>query len=307
MGAKQNSRAKHSNQSHRPKAKAHWSKSKPSLYIGGLAGALVLAIFSTLGTGIGNTIWAKVKGGSGPVYSGSPARLISVDVQRNDTQGDTFIFPQRLQLTRSQLGQVNDWMTKDVLGASENFDPWARAHGGVDPNYVNIRLILEGNRAHPVRILDMRPVGACQKPLSGTAFISPPAGSDPSVVIGFNLDTPTPDAETYSQSAGFGSNYFDAKTVSLKSDEQQVFEIVARTLTRYCHFDIEATVQDGSKQINEIFSNNGHPFKVSALAVDDQRPDFQQLYVGGVISPSCNDKFVPENPRTYNVNIQTPA
>jgi hypothetical protein len=98
---------------------------------------------------------------------------------------------------------------------------------GVDDYAVNIKLVLEGNRPAPIRILGMRPVKHCQEPLTGTFLLSPSAGADSSVRIGINLDEPRPITRKLQGGIGLKGDYFAEKTVSLKRGEQQTFQITA--------------------------------------------------------------------------------
>ena len=55
---------------------------------------------------------------------------------------------------------------------------WLIRHGAVATGTVDIQLVFQGNRTHTVRILNIKPVEKCTRPLGGTIFYAPSAGSD---------------------------------------------------------------------------------------------------------------------------------
>ena len=130
----------------------------------------------------------------------------------------------------------------------------------------------------------MQPVGQCTAPLNGTLMLSPTAGEDNSVLIGFNLDKSDPDAETYSQTKGFSQSYFESKTVTLTYPQQQVFEIVGRALQHYCQFKIRITLLVGKRQEVELIGNGTQSFKVSGVL---PMAGYKEVYVGGVANNRC--------------------
>jgi hypothetical protein len=215
--------------------------------------------------------------------AGPPVAVVSVSLQRNGAyQGETYIFPSKLSLTNTQLENLN--RSNSELGESAFFDSWARAHGGVDPGTVIIQLILAGNRDYPVRIVNMNPVGTCTAPLSGTILDSPPAGEDDSTLIGFDLDSPDPVADAYSEAQGFGQSYFEAKTVTLEYPQQQVFEIIGVTARHFCQFRINLSVLEGRRIVLETIGDGARPFMVSG---ELPLTDYQEVYIGGVMNFGC--------------------
>ncbi|HTX83302.1 MAG TPA: hypothetical protein VME44_14025 [Streptosporangiaceae bacterium] len=237
---------------------------------------------------------------------GPPVAVVSVSLQRNGAyQGETFIFQNKLNLTNLQLADLN--RSNSELGQSAFYDSWARAHGGVDPGTVIIQLILAGNRSYPVRIVNMNPVGTCTAPLDGTILDSPPAGEDDSALIGFNLDSPDPVAETYSEAQGFGQSYFEAKTVTLQYPQQQVFEIVGVTAHHFCQFRIQLTVLEAHKTVRETIGNGSRPFIVSGGL---PLTDYKEVYIGGVMTVQCPGApggFIRINARRYKFGVPCSA
>jgi hypothetical protein len=250
------------------------------LWVGGILTAVITAVAVGAATGYTSHLLDKK---STAVPKGPPLAVVSVTLQRNGAyQGGTYVFPDALRISSTQIHLIDS--TNQQLGQDDYYDSWARAHGGVDPDTVIIQLILAGNRSYPVRILDMRPVGQCASRLKGTLLLSPTAGEDDSVLIGFNLDKPDPIADTYSQTRGFGQSFFESKTVTLTYPQQQVFEIVGQSVYHYCQFRIHVDMLSGNRKEVELIGNGSQPFKVSGIL---PIADYKEVYLGGVADNGC--------------------
>ncbi len=302
------------------KSRWRWVK-RPAVWIGSLVTAVVTAVAVSLAVlfanhviGFGQPTPGVEQPITGPKQSatgagqlsaqhGLPVVVASERLLRNAAyQGNSFVFSQPLNLSPTQVHAINEWTLGLQLAGLDNYYTWARAHQGIDPNATIIQLVLAGNRNQPVRILGMQPVGECRAPLAGTLLYSPPAGQDSSVSIGFNLDKPDPAAQVYSQTTGFGADYFASKTVSLRYQEQQVFQVVATTAKHYCEFRLQLTVLAGGKTSTETIGNGVHPFEVTSILPSrsiTSLGSYRQAYIGGVASP-CSDRFVGVDPATFN-------
>lgn len=277
---------------------------RPVVWIGSLATAVITAVAVSLTVFFTNHAIGVGQANVHPTQSphGPPVVVAAVKVLRNAAyQGYSFVFPKPLDLTRPQLQSINRLTSGLQIGGLNHYYAWAREHHGVDPNVVIIQLVLAGNRNQPVRILGMQPVGECRAPLAGTLFDSPPAAEDNSVSIGFNLDKPDPAAQVYSETTGFGADYFSSKTVSLRYQKQQVFQIVARTAKHYCKFRLQLSVLAGGKTSTETIGDGPHPFQVTGLlpASSNSVDGYKRAYVGGVLSP-CGSRFVQVNPARFH-------
>lgn len=195
------------------------------------------------------------------------------------------------------------WMRTSVLKIAD-LAGWARPRGGVDAEMVIAQMVLVGNRRDQVRILGMRAINQCGPPLTGTIFHAPSAGEDHTIRLAFNLDEPNPQARIWSGTAGFGGNYFDAKTISLKYKEQQAIQILGITQRQYCQFRIETKVFTKGRTETAIMANGREPFKVTALTSRTQTAavpyaDYQRAYVGGVNNTRDHGGFTKVNPATH--------
>lgn len=250
------------------------------LWVGGILTTVISAVAVGAATGYTSHLFG---GKTASALAGPPLAVVSVSVQRDDTyQGGTYIFPSALQINDTLLRRINS--VSPGLSEDNYYESWARTHGGIDPGAIVIQLILAGNRTYPVRILNMQPVGQCTAPLNGTLMLSPPAGEDNSVLIGFNLDKSDPVAQSYSETQGFGQSFFESRTVTLAYPQQQVFEVFGRALQHYCQFKIRMTLLVGRQQEVEVIGDGSQPFRVSGVL---PYVYYKEVYFGGVMNNGC--------------------
>jgi hypothetical protein len=267
------------------------------VWVGSILAAVLTATLVNVLTG---QTQKAIDAASAPRYNGLPVRVASVSVERSDEQGDTYVLPNKVELSAEELRSLNE--ADQDYSHPARYHSWFRSRGGVDPNLSIVKAVLEGNRAHPVRITGMRPIKHCQAPLSGTIFDSPPAGADISIAIGFDLDRTRPIAQAITDSGEWQGDYFAKYTVSLKPGEQQTFQIISKTERQYCEYTLELTVLDEGKTVTQVLDNNRGPFRVTAL-----QPElgsipygrYQAAYIGGVASP--NGDWIRVDPLTYKI------
>ena len=266
------------------------------VWAGSVGTALVIAIATTIGTGIGNDLLSIRTGHSHsgtPVKSpsGPPVMIDAVTVDRDAAQGGTYVLPQRRVFSSLELQTLNQ-----LNPTQPGYDAWFRSKGAVDPDWSSIKLVIEGNRSHPVQLIGMHLIKRCQKPLDGTLFYSPSAGAQFTVGIGINLDSVTSIAEN-AKDYVFSGDYFASHTISLAFGEVQTLQIMAHTTQQYCQYTLALTVVDGTTQTTESITDHGQPFRVTATNVPFSY--YKALYVGGVAPGAVNYDFVPKNPATY--------
>lgn len=230
--------------------------------------------------------------------NGPPVKIDAVSVVRNVLQGGTYVFPQKRVLTAAELRTLNQFNL-----TQPQYDTWFRSRGAVDPEFSNLKLVVEGNRTHPVQVTGLRLIKHCQQPLDGTLFASPPGGSNPTLRIGFNLDSPASIAQDYRGSFypyPMSGDYFAEHTISLSRSEVQTLQVSAITTKQYCEYILELTAVDGGTTVTETITDHGRPFRVTALKFANQDPysDYKALYVGGVLTRK--GAFIAENPATYS-------
>ncbi|HEY5978703.1 MAG TPA: hypothetical protein VIT41_03625 [Microlunatus sp.] len=239
-----------------------------------LTGVVVAALGVTLTNAIAPTFDTLLD----PILQRGPAvELLDATSFRSEL-GESVVFPRSTVFTDADLAELN---------AQPDPTAWLENRGGVAPGTVFVQLVLAGNRKEPVRIVDLQPVATCAAPLDGVLFEDPPAGSDESIRIDFDLDRPGTKGTAHETDGTTGAPFFPAHTISLASGEQQVLIVTASTTTQSCTVRFALTVLDGGERRQiEVPSADQPGFRVTARMPD---PAYQAVYLGGVI---CLDGFV---------------
>ena len=307
---------------HRKDRGIRWQRAlrKPTVWVGSVLTAILIGVLTQL-------VQQAVNPSSSPPHSGaqtpnprpstghgdatsavsasasrSPVKIDSVSYSPSGAYGFSFAFQKKMALSSGELNSITG-----AANGEGNYEGWARSHGGVNLSVSEIKLVVEGNSANLVRIINMQVVKRCQSPLTGTLFYSPGAAQDTSIKLGFNLDELVSVARTY-HNLTFGSSYFDNKTVSLRRGEQEVFQIRAVTKRYYCQFKLRLTIVAGGKTIYEIVDDHGQPFRVTASLVANpgiKHPyaAYKTAYLGGVAIPindeENGDALVRIKPASY--------
>ena len=138
------------------------------------------------------------------------------------------------------------------------------AHGVV-VGQISIRLILQGNRNDPIRILNIHPVQLRRTPpLDGDLFSITSEGQEDDIRMGFNVDQPAPQAVVTDRIGTLTKElYFTAHSISLHKGEQVVLIIQAAAQCLSARFNLGIDYTVGSAPKTEIVSNNGRPFQVT--------------------------------------------
>lgn len=268
------------------------------VWAGGIATAGVGALVAAIATGLGNDAVAHITAQQPAAATGSPAKIDLVD--HVPELGDTHAVAKPLVLSAAELGQLNS-----LNQGTPAYEAWFASHGAVDTVRTENEIVVEGNRSHQVRIIDIQPVTTCSAPWNGTLFASPPSASNTSTQLFLNLDAPNsrpsyiapgPNGE-----ATAGADFFGTYTVSLNQGEQYTFNVVATTTAHYCSFTLDMTVLDDGHAVVEKIDDNGRPFQVSAVIDSDPnepRPGeysaYQELYIGGVDNVGGGDNAFDE-------------
>lgn len=268
-----------------PPPKAPWWK-HPLVWVGSIATLLAGGAATAFGTGLGQSLFSAVHDTptAAAAVNGPPVLIdsVTVDSGRSDF---SYVLPQLMVLTSGQLDSLNH-LTPD----NPQYDQWFTSRGGVLPSPAVLKLVVEGNRPHPVLIVDMGISDHCTQPLNGTLFENGSnGGSVGDLGVRFDLDLTRP----VPVNGIAGGSYFAAHSYSLQKGEQAVFQIVSSS-TRYCQYRITLTVVDGTRTLTETVSDDGQPFKVTGTLPQAQ---YEALYVGstqtGMAAP-----FTRRNPAT---------
>jgi hypothetical protein len=184
---------------------------------------------------------------------------------------------------------------------SRDIDYPMRALGAADINVTRCRLIIEGRRNGGVQVLQIRANGVAREPLgSGSTLTgSGPEGTGALVRIAFNLDEADPvarhaaeDSYVYADDY-FAEPYFSDTTLSLARNEQQVFDIVARTLRHYIEWRIDVQVLSAGVASWVTIGASDEPLRTNALRNPRGSDDSTQAELA-------------DYAETYKINFEAP-
>jgi hypothetical protein len=288
-----------------------WWK-RPVTWILGIVTALVVAIATSLGTGIGNSILTTAQGH--PSSGGPPIKIEHVG-QVQTWEDYSFVIPRKVILPAAQLAAMN----RQVTTSESTYTNWFLHRGGVIANRATISITVRGNGTGPVTITDMQVVKYCGRPLTnGTLFYSPSEGAGPfgTSQIGFDLGRlvtigqyiPAPGAHMLSP----GGNFFAKEVITLKPGEPRTLSAFVTAEHEYCSFTFQLHVAtpDGNSVIEKI-ADNGKPFHITS----DGEPGFSEnfsshvpfssysvIYAGGAANQGQGGygPFIRVNPARYN-------
>jgi hypothetical protein len=222
-----------------------------------------------------------------PTPSGPPLTVLSEDPINID-QMLVWVFPTEYLPDRNQLKYVNSLIESPGLESRPAFTQWFYSRDAYEAGGTSTQVVVQNNRPYPIRIIDMNVIKNCQPPLTGTMFFGAGGAVDPTVGLGFNLDSSDTEAEL-AQGTEVGQwrpDYFTRDTISIQPGEQQVFDLWAVTSKYACSYEYQATILDGDRKMNQIIEDGNQPFRATALIL---RPPgwsaYRAVYIGGAGNP----------------------
>ena len=199
-----------------------------------------------------------------------PVRCTVIVERDSGVQGSLWIYPGILK--------ENPALHRRLTGAFmwSDLDNRFREGGAVDAGVTVAKLIVEGRRTKPLRIIDIRPRILSRKPTSRsmTIFGPGPQGTGESPQIGFNLDENVPIARKVDRSDNgsvwlpgfFRGSFFDSSTGEVVKGSQEVYQIFART-TKFdvtWNIDLTVSVDGGREPVLLTVDINGQPIRTVA-------------------------------------------
>jgi hypothetical protein len=151
---------------------------------------------------------------------------------------------------------------------------WATARGAVDVGESHLRLLLENKGPDRVTIRSVNAkVVTRSAPIAVTDVISPSAGTNDLVALGFDLDSGDLVA-AQPEKLGEGRNtdtsdmpFFSTKNVTLDPGESSDIKITTRTTECHCLYKFEVVlVKPDSTTTMEIGDMNGRPLEITGRA-----------------------------------------
>jgi hypothetical protein len=247
---------------HRVKSVANIFRKKTAWAIG----VVTAAILTLLATGVVPSILGQFFNGSAvedKLRSG-PAIVIA-DESRVYTNGpdvpDTTVIPGNYNPSSALIRALSR-----PMGAVSPIFLNEEHTYGVPVGQIYIRVILQGNRNEPIRILDIQPAQLQRRPpLGGVYFDIGGQGAEEDLQIGFNLDQPAPQAVNVMKNSPtlLEELYFQTHTISLRKGEQLALLILAQTSCYDAEFNLAINYIVGATKSTEIISNHGHSFQVT--------------------------------------------
>jgi hypothetical protein len=157
-------------------------------------------------------------------------------------------------------------------------------NGAADVNISNLKLIIEGRRNIDIRITGINAVilKRSERLGTGASVLTPgPQGRDESIKVAFDLDGSDLEAKAIAEPTRifepggfFGERAFQASTVALGRNEQQVFQVIARTLAHYVEWKLEVELLvEGAVEVLTADAN-GRPFRTCGAYPDPQSGDY---------------------------------
>lgn len=233
--------------------------------------------------------------------SGPPLTVVSEDPLNID-QMVVWVFPGEYLPSQFQLKYVNSLIRNPDSVPWPAFVQWFFSRGAYESGGTSTQLVVQNNRSHPVRIIDMNVIKQCRAPLTGTMFFGAGGAVDETVGLGFNLDSSDTEAEQ-AQGTGLASwkpDYFTRYTISIQPGAQQVFNLWTVTSRQACTFEYQVTVLDGEKKVTQIIGDGTVPFRATALVNNPSGSsfsDYKVLYLGYAWDPP-NGAFTRVDPKT---------
>lgn len=199
-----------------------------------------------------------------------PVLIESVSDLVDDEPDGTMALSQPLDMTPVQLSDFNR-----QYQSSGGYESLKQAKRAWTLNNAYTTLGVRDNWGEQVSISRIEVKKTCGPPASGTYFVGDSeggGGGGPVVRVGFNLDSPEPDALEMgmTQARGLtptGNKYFPVSgNIELEPQQQRSLSVDVFTTTHACTFRFMLYVATSKGIFTETVDNHGHPFRITAIA-----------------------------------------
>ncbi len=212
---------------------------------------------------------------SSPSAPTQPGTVYATDAKAIVRARQIRILPQpngfRVAFSDVRTFTTGELATMDSQSGSSEFFANVNKLGGAQVGASTVQAVLQGNNAQTVQISNIEVVKECRSPLTGTLVESPGGGESQDIGIGFNLDDPSPAAQSYDASLAvqglkpLHGSYFSGHAITLKSNEEVTLSIYAITALSDCDIRFRLTIDaPNGTTTNEILDFYGSPFRVTA-------------------------------------------
>lgn len=211
--------------------------------------------------------------------SSPPVLIESVSLLESRSADGTFVLADRLNMTPDVLADFNDHVVAD----SARYAAWYRQHSGAAVDFGVATITLRGNAKEAVRLVDLRVIKRCGRPLTGSFFAGYSQGSGETIKLGFDLDAPDPSAKVMASTSrglfALAESFFATKTVELSPGELVTLSVGAFTKRYACKFTLKLFVNTSTGLLwQSVASRGNEPFIVSAMAPSAKRGRLLSAY-----------------------------
>ena len=226
------------------KAPSPWKRAL--IWAGSVAGALILAVVTAFGTGLGQKLVASLTADAGPPV------LIHAEYMQQSPGDLMVVVPTQRDI--------------DGIPGSGGFQKYIAAVtkvGGAEYTPAYMQVVLRGNRTGAVVVNAMSVVKQCRAPLNGVVN-NPDISLTTVTGIGFDLDRRFPVAEAENDGTLSGA-FFAHRTISLEHGQTQTLLIGVSTNRYFCRFTFHLGVNTpAGGEVTETVTDYGRPFAVTA-------------------------------------------
>lgn len=198
--------------------------------------------------------------------SSRPVLVESVSALESRSGDGTFALPAALDMTPAALADFND----NIVTDSTDYAAWYRQHSGAAVDFGVATITLRGNAKEAVRVVDLRVIKRCGRPLTGTFFAGYSQGSGDTVKLGFDLDAPDPSAKVMASTSrglfALSESFFATKTVELAPGELVTLSVGAFTKRYACRFTLRLFVATSTGLLWQPIARGTGAFIVTAMA-----------------------------------------
>jgi len=203
-------------------------------------------------------------------------KLNGVDRARLSDEKYVFACADDCRLSREEKAYLNDSSTGNPYTLDELEDR------NTPVNFATWKLLIQGNRAEVVQVLDVIPVDVTHPPTpSRTLFYLPAQGGGQNTIMGINFDDLAPKARIFEiPGYTFSQPYFSVNHIDLQDRETNTITFRAFTTKYTVRFKLDIQYQVGGAKGDLIVDNNGKEFEVAGYSCSSGKQlSYQSVYL----------------------------
>jgi hypothetical protein len=199
---------------------------------------------------------------------------IGYTVQHPDP-GYDLVLPAGVELTAEQQRLLRTWSVEspDATNTLGRLITDLRAKGGANPNELNLRVTLEGQRRQTINVDGVYPVNIRRtKPYDGTFLSIPPQEPGETIGMMLNFDEVNPRARVAVNDGGEykpGDLFFQQKTLKIEDAKEDALFIKSIATRSAVTFEIRVDYRLGDESKHRIINDHGRPFALTPMNCAD--------------------------------------